>query len=292
MIDNLKSMAVFAIVVEEKSFRGAASRLTLSPSVISHHVSKLEQQVGAALIYRSTRAFSLTEEGKQLYLCATQMLSAANDGMSQFSQVGSPAITQLRVAIPEMLTSLPLFDRVTQFAEQHPGVQLNLSSSDITSNLIKDTLDVAIRIGRLKDSELKVRKIGEDKLIAVAAPALIKAHPRPAAPEDLRTWKHISFTPVPNDIEYKKSGTATRHIWGVTSAVTDSVQVMHKLARAGLGVAGLPYKLVHDDIKARSLQQLLPEWNGRTLDYFIVWHKNISARSVTRAFINHMCNQQ
>jgi DNA-binding transcriptional LysR family regulator len=290
MIDNLKSMAVFAIVVEERSFSKAAVRLALSPSVISHHVSQLEQRLGAALIYRSTRSFSLSEEGHRFYKSTRAMLDAATEGLSRFS-TSDTVLTQLRIAMPQMLSLLPLFQRVLSFAQQNPGLQLTYTSSDVTKDLVSENIDVAIRIGRLKDSELKVRKIGEGELLPVVSPAYSKTKDKPKNPTDLKTWKHISFTPVPNEIVYRRSGSSVQRIWGETSAVTDSVQVMHSLACAGMGVAGLPDELVQGDLKSGVLKRILPNWRGQRLDYFIVWHKNISAGSATRDFIDHMCGK-
>lgn len=124
LVYNLKSMAVFAIVVEEKSFRRAALRLSLSPSMISHHITKLEKNLGVALIYRSTRSFSLTDEGQLFYQSAKAMLVAATDGMGELAADSQNVLTQLRVAIPEMLSSSRIFDRVTAFSLQNPGIQL------------------------------------------------------------------------------------------------------------------------------------------------------------------------
>lgn len=288
MIDQLKAMAVFTVVVEEKSFRRAATRLSLSPSVISHHISSLEKRLNVALIYRSTRSFSLTDEGQRLYQSAKAMLVAASDGLSEFVNHSETTLTQLRVAIPEMLSSNPIFDRLTDFALQNSGVKLVLTSSDTATDLIKETMDVAIRVGRLKDSELKARKIGSDQQIVVATPNYLKSHPKPSHPNDLRAWQRIRFSPVPNDLEFRKGTVTVRPEWTSIAAVTDSVAVMHKLVCAGLGIAGLPNTLVREDLKSGKLRRVLPDWNGRALDIFVVWHKNVSARSVTRAFIDTM----
>lgn len=288
MIDNLKSMAVFAIVVEEKSFRGAASRLSLSPSVISHHVSTLEKKLGVALIYRSTRAFSLTDEGKRFYKNAKAMLVSASDGLAEFSDSTDQQLTQLRVAIPEMLNSTPLFCAINEFAQNNSGIQLVLTSSDTTTNLVKETIDVAIRIGKLQDSELKAKKIGEDQLCLVAAPGFLKTQKKPKHPDDLSHWKRIRFSPVPLAIELRKGSICSSPEWKNISAVSDSVHVVHKLALAGIGVAGIPEQLIQNDLKSGKLRQVLPGWAGPKLDIFVVWHKNVSARSVTRSFINHM----
>ena len=288
MIDNLKSMAVFAIVVEEKSFRGAANRLTLSPSVISHHVALLEKRVGVALIYRSTRSFSLTDEGARFYVSAKSMLVAASNGLGEFVGEGSEKLTQLRIAIPEMLTSNPIFDGITDFAHQNPGVQLVLASSDTATDLVRQTIDVAIRIGRLKDSELKARKINTEELVVVVSPAYLKGRKKISHPNELEAWNRIRFTEVDDDLVFKKGSLTLRPELSNIAAVTDSVAVMHKLAVAGLGIAALPLEMIRADLRDQKLVRILPTWNTRALDIFVVWHKNVGVGSVTRKFINHI----
>lgn len=288
MIDNLKAMAVFAIVVEEKSFRGAANRLSLSPSVISHHVAMLEKRIGVALIYRSTRSFSLTDEGARFYVNAKSMLVAASNGLGEFVEQGNETLTQLRIAVPEMLSSNPIFNRITDFANQNSGVQLVFASSDTASDLVKQTIDAAVRVGRLKDSELKARKIGTEELVVVASRAYLKGRKKLSHPAELETWNRIRFTEVDDDLVFKKGTSTVRPEISNVAAATDSVAVMRKLALSGLGVAGLPLEMIRADLKDGKLVRILPTWNSRTLDIFVVWHRNISVGSVTRKFINHI----
>lgn len=94
------------------------------------------------------------------------------------------------------------------------------------------------------------------------------------------------------DIVFRKKATKIQPVWQTISAVTDSVHVMHRMACAGTGLAGLPLELVREDIKSGKLRQLLPEWSAGKLDFYVVWHKNISARSLSRSFIKHMSSNE
>ncbi len=288
MIDSLKSMAVFSVVVDEKSFRKAADRLSLSPSVISHHVSSLEAQLGAALIYRSTRSFSLTEQGEKLYEKTQLMLNAASDGLNHFTENSAARLAQLRVAMPEMLSYHPVFKSITKFAQNQPGVQLTLSLSDMRSDLVKETFDVAIRIGKFNDSDLKARKFREEKHVIVASSTYLKTRKSPSSPDQLKDWDFISFAPVPDEMVFQKQGKRVQKVWGTNAAVTNSVHATRQLVLDGLGISMFPLSLVADDIKAGRLKTILPTWTRPPLDFFIVWHRNIGQTSLTRAFIDHM----
>ena len=104
MIDELRALAIFAKVVEAGSFRTAANILKLSPSVVSHHVAQLEERVGVALLYRSTRRLSLTYEGEKLFISAEAMLSAAEKGFNSVAYHATEPTGKLNLTVPAMLT--------------------------------------------------------------------------------------------------------------------------------------------------------------------------------------------
>ncbi len=288
MIDQLKSMAIFAKVVEEMSFRGAANKLRISPSIVSLHIKQLEERIGSPLIYRSTRAMSLTSEGRAFYQFARKMVSAARDGLDLFGEHAHAQLTELRVAIPQTLVSNPVFSKITAFAKNHTGIRLHVISSDIQQDMLREGHDVAIRMGRLADSELKMKKIGEDRRVVIASPSYLAGKPVPTSPDDLNDWDFISFSAVPDGVELRKPKQRAKLTWGKTSAMADSVQTVRELAIAGLGVATLPFHEVKRELEEKCLEQVLPEWSDRTLGIYIVWPRNADLSLATREFINYL----
>ncbi len=287
MIDLLKSLAVFVYVVEEGSFRAASFRLKLSPSVVSHHINLLEKRLGVVLFYRSTRAITLTDEGSRLFESASTMVAAADDSLGLYADSAENRLVELRVAIPNMLTGHSLFDRIVKFAKASPGIRLNLMSSDVALNLIKENVDIAIRVGKLKDADLKTRKIGQDKRVIVASPALMKRYKKPKHPDELASWDCIGFSSVPDNFTFRK-GRSVCNVWGSVAATTDAVSTMHQLCVAGIGVAGLPYETAKEDLKAKRLLEILPEWSGEKLDIYAMWAKNADIKKQTRDFIDYL----
>src|SRR6185437_2160385 len=154
MIDELRALAIFAKVVEAGSFRSAANALKLSPSVVSHHVAQLEERLGVALLYRSTRQLSLTSEGEKLFNSAKTMLSAAEEGLNSLAFRATEPIGKLNLTVPAMLTKSLLVADIIAFAKTFPKVVLSINFSDIQQELIREGIDLAIRIGDLKDSTL------------------------------------------------------------------------------------------------------------------------------------------
>ena len=288
MLDKLKSMAIFVSVVDEKSFRGAAKKLSLSPSIVSLHIKNLEQKIGAPLLYRSTRALSLTREGEQFYKAATAMVASARSGLDLFAKDASTTLTDFRIAIPQTLTSNPVFAKIAAFAKNHTGIRMTLISSDVRGNLLRQGHDLTIQMGELSNSELRSKKIGEDRRIVIAAPSYLAGKTLPTCPEDLKAWDFISFLPVSDTIAFRKTGSEPKIVWGKTIIATDSVQTMGNLAIQGVAIAAIPYHEVERDIYQNRLVQLLPDWSAEDLGIYLVWPRNADLNLATREFINYM----
>ncbi len=288
MIDDIKSMAIFVTVVEAKSFRGAAKRLGLSPSVVSNRVSKLEKQLGAALLYRSTRSLSLTQEGERLFAVAFDMVRAARKGLELFGSSAERKITSLRIAIPATMNAHPIVQKIAEYVADNPGVLINILSSDRESDLQKDGIDVSVRMGIFRDSDLRTRRIGEEQRIIVGAPAFLAKHKLPKKPEDLTEYDFISFSLVPDAVTLKKPGQKTYSLWGRTAAVTDSAETARALAIAAIGLSALPHCIVESDLAQNRLVHLLPDWTEQTLPINLAWPRNATLNNTTREFINFL----
>ncbi len=285
MLDQLKSLAVFATVVEEGSFRGAGTKLSLSPSVISHHVAKLERELGAALILRSTRSMSLTEEGETLYASASAMLNEAKHGIGRFADRSDQNVIDFKIAMPSMLSAHPVFDKVIAFAKKHAGAHLHVMASDQTVDLLKGRYDIALRMGVMKDSELKSRKLADDERVTVASPEFAAQYSNPQTPSELESWNFIRFTPVPAGFTFTSKTGQKVFVKGRYVISTNSVHTMKSLALRGMGAAGIPACFVQDELKDRRLVKLLPEWRGQSLGIYAVWAQNAGLNPVHQAFL-------
>lgn len=288
MLDQLKSLAIFAQVVDSGSFRGAAKALNLSPSVVSEHISKLEKQIGAALLYRSTRAISLTNEGERLHARAKRLVRAAEESMELFSEDATRRLIDLRVAIPATLCAHPVFDKITAFAKTHPGIKLTITSSDKPLNLLKDAIDLAIRMGTFADSEMKSKTIAHERALLVASPDYIASRPALESPTGLRDWDFISFLPVPDRIDITESGKRRYPVWGATVAATDSIETLRNLVIGGLGIGLIPFSHIRRDLESNTLQQILPEVAEKSLPIKAVWPRNAAINVSTKTLVNHL----
>lgn len=285
MLDQIRPLAIFAKVAEAGSFRAAARHVGLSPSVVSQQVAALEQRLGVALIYRSTRSFSLTPDGRQLLASAQAMVAAAEEGFSHFSNLSTEPVGVLRLTVPAILTASPVVSCLTAFADTYPGIALRLSFSDSRQDVIREGFDLAIRMGWLKDSALKAKKLGEVSRRLVSSPAYAAKHKKPASPADLEAWRFIRFEPRPDETEliHPKKGKAT--VLGEAQISVDSSGAMRHLVLAGAGLATLLTFDAKADLDAGRLVEILPSWRLPSPGIYAVWPPNAPRQSLARKLV-------
>lgn len=290
MIDDLRAMAVFAESIKQGSFRAAAKKLQLSPSVVSYHVSELEKRVGTALIYRSTRKLSLTHEGSRLYRHATEMLTSAEMGLAEVRADGNELRGKLTIAATSALMRSPLNEQIAAFHKLHPNVELNISYSDLPRDLIADAVDLAIRAGQMKDSSLKTKRIGEIRRRLVCAPEYLKGRTLPKHPSDLKDWDWILLEMMPDFRTLKKQGQSAVKVRQSGKISVDSAEAMTQLCLQGLGLATPPDYLVDHEVARGALCPILPEWSVEPMPLYAVWPANAAMNNNTRALVEHLSN--
>lgn len=270
-------MAVFWKVAETGSFRAAAKALEISPSVVSHHVSGLEAQLGTALLYRSTRRLSLTEDGAALFAASGAMVEAAQSGLDAIKRRGDLPSGRLRVAAAgAVFQSPPHFDHLVAFAKAFPKVDLSISFSDQKIELLGSAFDVALRIGWLEDMQYKARKLTELTRVLVAAPDYLATRPVPRSISDLADWAWIKLMQVPIGRQLANRSGETPPIIPRTGLEVDSVLALCAAARHGMGVAAVPRVLVAEDLRDARLTALSPAWELAPVAVYAVWPNNVA----------------
>lgn len=288
MIDELRAFAIFAKTIDAKSFRQAAKELNLSPSVVSHHIAQLEERLGVTLLYRSTRHLSLTQEGKELYTHAKDMMMAAEAGMNAVMQQSPEPSGRLIITLPSFFTKSKLVKDIAAFAQEYPKVELLLNFTDVKQDLIREGIDLAIRIGDLEDSTLKAKKLFDMPRKLVVAPDYMKHRKKPHKPQDLVEWDWIGFKLRPNRRTLIHQSGKSVELEFKPRIIADSVDALAELAIAGVGLATPPAFLVTSALKHKELIEPLPEWVISALTVFAVWPANASKNSLTLRLIRYL----
>lgn len=275
MIDRLRQMAIFAKTIDHGTFRGAARALRLSPSVVSHHVSELEQSLGVALIYRSTRKLTLTPEGQRLLAATHKMLEAVEGELADLSLSAYAPSGELRVTIPSVLSHSHFTAQIASFSKAYPRIKLLLDFSDTRRSLIDDGFDIAIRMGPKAKNSATSRKLFAVERKLVGSAEYLSSRPVPDNPKDLVDWHWLALTPAQNvPLEFRKTGVNQATIKPEAHIFANDAQALYRLARAGLGLAIVPDFLASDDVEAGSMQYVLPDWKLRAIDVFAAWPAN------------------
>lgn len=288
MIDRLRQLAIFAKAVETGSFRGAAKVLDLSPSVVSHHISKLESELGVALLYRSTRKLSLTSDGETLLRSAQAMVTAAERGLDDIAAGSLEPAGRLKLTAPAVMAHSALIDRIAAFSEAHPRVELEVGFSDIRRDIIAEGIDLAIRMGWLQDSSLKAKKVATEERVLLAAPSYLAEREKPNAPEDLEDMQLLYLGGVGRQFVFTNGSGDQTTVLASSRLVVDDAMALYRLVRAGAGLGALPVYLAADDLAAGNVVEVLPDWRLTPLGIYAVWPSNTLRDSLTSRFVSYL----
>ena len=288
MIDKLRSMAIFAAVVDQGTFRGAADHLGLAPSRISQTVSKLEKELGITLLYRSTRQLSLTNEGEILYHKIGEMLQAAETGLDAINMLSTQPAGSLRVTAPAFVTQTGMMSLFGEFAKENPKVDLKFCFSDAPRDLIKEGFDVGIRAGLMEDSEMMTRNIGKTDKLLVASPDYVATQKTAKHLNDLEHWDWIHFSMRPERVEMVSAKGEVASVVCKFQVEVDSAYALYELAINGLGVTALPDNLARRGIQTGELVRVIPEWSFQPLSFQAVWPDQSRRESLALIFVRFL----
>jgi DNA-binding transcriptional LysR family regulator len=286
-MDTLEAMSVFVRVVERGSFSAVARELGTTQPTISKQISALEQRLGGRLIARSTRQLSLADEGQRYYQQCRDILAAIDNAEHSF-QTGREAVAgPLRVASSVSFGRLQLAPRLRGFLQVHPQVSVDLQLSDQNVDLLSEGVDVAIRIGELKDSNLIARQIGLTRRLTVASPAYLARHPGPQTPEELAQHNCLLFTLLKQfDTWSFDDGRYSVQVRG--NVHSNNSEAIREMVLSGLGISLSPSWLYREDIDAGQVVQILPNYTPSSLPIYAVFPANRRQSARVRAFVDFL----
>lgn len=291
MIEKLRSIAIFATVVDQGTFRAAALHLGLAPSRVSQMVSDLEKDLGVTLLYRSTRQLSLTHEGRILLEKAHIMLDAVEGGLDAINPTSTEPTGTLRITAPAFVTQTELMAVFAKFSNNYPKINLSFDFSDAPCDMIKDGFDVAIRAGWLEDSEFMTRSIGNEDRLLVSSPKYFSSKEAPENPTDLETWDWVRFAMRPDQTELTSSKGETLSVTGKSNIAVNSADALKEFAIQGLGLTALPEHLACRGIDRGELVHVLPDWSLRPLGLHAVWPDQSRRENLTTIFVRFLAEE-
>lgn len=277
-------MAVFACIAQQGSITGASDKLELPKSTVSLKLKELEEQLGIRLIQRTTRTLTLTEHGQLFYEHCQEMLSAGDAAARTMQGLQDEPRGNLKLTCPFGLSDTRLHRTIARYCERYPRVKLEVRASNTRVDIIKEGIDIALRLGTLEDSSLVARKVTECRRWALASPRYLEHHNRPNKPHDLTQHRCIvsSFTPHWRFTDGKKlhTITPTPHV-----RVTDVVMA-RELAIAGVGICMLPDILLASELDTGALVPVLPDYPMEVGDLNLLYPSRKLQSSAIKRFID------
>lgn len=259
---GLQQLLAFSETAKRGGFAAAARELGAAPSTLAKAVSRLEASLGLRLFHRTTRQLSLTSDGERLFQRCQRVLAELDELRSEAVGARAAPSGTLRIDVPIVFGRRFMLPLLARLVARHPELELDVRSSDAYADLVKDGIDVAIRMGELHDSTLVARRFASQQLLLVAAPDYLRRHGTPRALDELATHRHILFR-MPG------SGRDRPQQFGVKGRIVamqpargarfNDGEAMVQAAVLGLGLTQVPDNMADRELAAGRLVELLPQ---------------------------------
>ena len=279
---DLEDLSTFVEVADAGGVTAAARRLGLPKSVVSRRLKRLEQDLGAQLLARTTRGAALTEAGTSFREHAARAIAELEAAREAVSPEGD-LCGHLRIAAPLSFGSTHLAPVLAELARRHPKLHVHAAYSDRFVDLVGEGFDVAVRVGYLRDSNLVARRIAPLRGRCVASPEYIKAHGAPRTPEEL--LEHECLMQGTESWQFILSG-RTISVRPQGRFKADNGAALAAAAVAGLGIAALPDFLIGEHIASGALEPLLADYPSPEAGLYVVRPPGAVAPRKVRALID------
>lgn len=260
---DLNRMLLFKMVVEVGSFSKASALLHVPKSNVSRNISSLEQELGIQLIYRTTRQFQLTEAGRKFYESIREPLLSLESSVGKMGEHSQEISGLIRMTAPEDMSGPLLAQILEEFMRLHPHIQIECILTNERMDLVKNSIDLGLRIGTPRDSTMLHRKVGRVPMVLVASPGFADRHMSSLTIDKISNIPAIGFTILkPHDrwTLISRKGPQRVKINPVFSS--DNFLLVKEMAIHGVGLALIPHFLCHEELRLGQLQQVMKEWTA------------------------------
>lgn len=286
---DLNALPVFFALAHNRSFTGTAEQLGLTKAKVSQKIKVLEHQLGAQLFRRTTRQVSLTSAGEQLYLQTAPLFNSLKSHLFTLQQGEQSLRGNLCISAPEDYSREVLIPLLADFSELHPHLQIALKSSDQVKDLIKEGIDLTIRVGWLKDSSQKAQRIGNFEQWLLASPAYLARFGSPDHPRELANHAFISFSLLPSPLlwHFQQGEMQHQQLMKSRFSVSSTAAVL-ALVQQGVGLGVLTNYSAKPLIATQQLQRVLVDWQLPDGGIYLVYPPGEHKPMKVRLFVDYL----
>lgn len=285
---DLNSLRIFAAVAEAGGFTAAAERLGMAKAKVSIHVRRLEKTLGAALFTRTTRRVTLTDAGRLLYRESRPHLQGIEETVNRLQPADGELSGTLRLSATVDHAEQVLAAAVAEFSALHPRLNIELRTSDRITDPVHEGIDIAIRLGWLRDSSLRAVKLGEVEQQIFAAPAYLERSGWPAHPDELagHDWIALTLLPSPLTWWFTNAEGMQRRVQTSARLRVDSAVALRALLREGAGLSALDEFSARADVESGRLARVLSDWTLPRAGLYAVYPPGRHLPAKVRTFID------
>ena len=285
-MDVLAGMRVFARVAETGGFSAVARELSTTQPTVSRTVAALESHLGVRLLHRSSRAVSLTDDGRAFYVRAMRALEAVAEAETSVGGRRGQPVGLLRMGAPVAFGRLHIAPRLGTFLAHHPKVDIDLSMTDAFVDPVEFGLDLVIRIGDLEDQSLVVRRLGVTRRVTVASDDYLDRRGVPSSPSDLTAHDCIVYSRLATGDRWHFEGADGPIVVKVGGRLrADNSEAVREAVSAGVGIGVAPVWLFGDEIRSGRVRIILSAFEPRPLPINAVYASRRHVAAKVRAMI-------
>jgi LysR family transcriptional regulator, regulator for bpeEF and oprC len=267
----------FVKVVQHGSFTRAAIHLGIPKSTVSRAVRDLERTYAAKLLVRTTRNISLTAAGRGFYEACLGPIQVLEEAAKSLSGQDSIVAGELKITTPEDLGKAVVIPTAAELLRLHPGLRLNVHLSNDVVDMVRDSFDLAVRIGKLTQSSFRAIRAGNIRLMLVASPTYLKDHGEPLHPEDLAEHRLMSLHLSGLQSTWELNAGRKRHKLAFSPVLTaNHMSALVQLATASAGIALVPQYLSKPYCASGQLHHVMPDWSHSSYTVSVVSPLEIS----------------
>lgn len=263
-LENLVGMAIFARVAEAKSFSGAARRLGISKSAVSKHVARLERELKARLLNRTTRTLSLTDAGNTFYQHCARVVQEAEAAEVAVSRLGSAPSGLLKVTAPAAFGHMHIASAIPDFLARYPEIKVELDLIDRMADLAEEGIDVAIRLfGELAPNTV-ARMLAPIRWVVCASPQYLRKHGTPKTLDALveHNCLFYSFRSMQSDWGFKAADGSVISVRVSGNFIATNSLAIREVVLRNVGITMSPTFVVGEDLRAGTLKPLFTQYEA------------------------------
>ncbi|MDN3391852.1 MAG: LysR family transcriptional regulator [Enterobacterales bacterium] len=285
-MDKLTTMKTFLAVVQEGSFSKAADKLDISPQLVSKYISALEDNLRTRLLHRTTRKVSVTEAGNQYYQRCQQVIIDIEDMENSLNNLSENVSGVLSISAPMSFGTKHLAGLLVDFQKQYPNLKLDLRLTDQYVDIVEQGIDIALRIGVLKNSTLIAKKIAPIRLAVFASPDYLERHGTPQTLLDLQSHNYLRYS----------HSEPTKRLFGVnelkselkleSNFVANNGDLLLNTAIAGGGIAMQPTFIAGEALAQGKVVRILNDYEPDPMGLYMVYANRQFLPSKVRSFVD------